>query len=111
VERDGKYANLDGFEQIFTVTLDEAVERLDAKKGGKRTLKKLGRHPESGQELEVLSGRYGPYVSDGEVNASLPRDLAPDDVTLERALELLTERAEKGKGKGGKKGGRRRRKQ
>jgi DNA topoisomerase-1 len=110
VERDGKYANLDGFEQIFTVTLDEAVQRLDAKKGGKRTLKTLGRHPESGQELEVLSGRYGPYVSDGEVNASLPRDLAPEDVTLERALELLTERAKKGKGKGKTKGrGRRRR--
>ena len=99
VERAGKYANLDSFDEIFTVTLDEAIEKVNAKKGGKRTLKELGPHPQSGVELKVLSGRYGPYVTDGDLNASLPRDLAPEDVTVEKALELLAERAKKGGGK------------
>lgn len=105
VERAGTYRNLDSFEEIFTVGLEEAVQKINSKKRGKRTLKKLGPHPDSGVELEVLSGRYGPYVTDGDLNASLPKDLAPEDVTVEKAVELLEARAErKSKRKRRKKG-------
>jgi len=57
-------------------------------------LAELGEHPEGGP-VQVLAGRYGPYVKWGKVNATLPRDLEPGAVTLERALELIAEKAAK----------------
>ncbi|MBZ0110862.1 MAG: type I DNA topoisomerase, partial [Thermoanaerobaculia bacterium] len=91
VSRDRKYQSLDAFEEIFTVTLEEALKRLAVK--GKRVIKELGPHPESGEEVRVLSGRYGPYVTDGTTNASLPKDLEPTTIEMARAVELLAERA------------------
>ena len=52
-------------------------------------LRKLGPHPESGRDLQVLSGRYGPYVTDGKVNASLGKRTAPEDLTMEQAVKRL----------------------
>ncbi len=95
VSRDRKYQSLDTLDEVFTVTLEDALKRLALK--GKRVLKELGAHPESEAPVQVLSGRYGPYVTDGSVNASLPKDLAPEDVTMERAVELLTARANRPK--------------
>ena len=71
VSRDRKYQSLDTLEEVFTVSLEDALARLAIK--GKRVLKELGPHPESGAIVQVLSGRYGPYVTDGELNASLPK--------------------------------------
>lgn len=83
------------------ITLDQAVALLAQERKGRRTagrsepLKELGKHPATDKDLRVLSGRYGPYVTDGEINASLPRDCAPEDVTVEQAVALLQARADR----------------
>jgi DNA topoisomerase-1 len=62
-------------------------------------LKELGTAPGGGAPIKVMKGRYGPYVTDGKVNATLPRDSDPASVTLEEALALIAARAEKGPAK------------
>jgi DNA topoisomerase-1 len=105
VRRGKTFASLTAEGALWTVDLDEAVRLINAKAAGKRApLKELGRHPRSGAELVVLSGRYGPYVTDGKVNATLPKDLDPDDVDLETAVGLIAEKAARGGGKGGARG-------
>ncbi|MCY4597043.1 MAG: hypothetical protein OXC19_19860, partial [Bryobacterales bacterium] len=91
------------------ITLDEALELLSKEKPSRRTaarnepLKALGNHPVTGKELRVLSGRYGPYVSDGEINASLPKAVKPEEVTIDQAVDLLQARADRIAEGGGKK--------
>ena len=70
------------------------VGRAAARK--KEPLKVFEVSPVTGKEVQLLDGRYGPYVTDGSTNASLPRSLQPDEVTFERALDLLAERAARG---------------
>jgi DNA topoisomerase-1 len=96
------------------VTLDQAMELFRQEKptrrGATRTvLRELGAHPQSGEAIRLLEGRYGPYVTDGTTNASLPKDLTADTLTLERAIDLLRERegakpAKRGRGSGAKRG-------
>ncbi len=84
VRRAKTFASLKGTDALWTVTLDEAVRLLDAKAAGKRLpLRELGSHPDSGADVVVMSGRYGPYVTDGSVNATLPKGTEPEDVDLE----------------------------
>jgi DNA topoisomerase-1 len=64
----------------------------------------LGPHPQSGKEVKVMAGRYGPYVSDGTTHATLPKGTEPKSVTLDQAVEWIDARAAKGPAK---KGGRR----
>jgi len=97
VERGGTYRNLRNTEEIFTVTLEAALELL-ANKSGARVLKELGNHPDSAVPLRILDGRYGPYVTDGSVNASIPKGADPEAVSIEEAVELLAASAKKGKG-------------
>ncbi len=103
--RRGKtFASLRSVDDLWDVSLDDAVALLDAKEAGKRVpLKELGKHPETGAEISVMSGRYGPYVTDGDINATIPKGTDPEDVDLETAVQMLSEKAAKG-------GGRRRRK-
>ena len=63
------------------------------------TLRSLGAHPESQEEIVVKEGRYGPYVSDGKINASLNNSYDSESVTLEQATELINERRAKGPAK------------
>jgi DNA topoisomerase-1 len=89
--------------QLFTVTLPEA-EAIFAqpKRRGRQSrapLAELGPHPESGAPVRVLEGRWGPYVTDGTTNASVPRGVVPEELDLERAVELLHERAARGPAK------------
>ena len=95
--------SLDDEEQIFTITLDEAVARLAQPKGrGRRSrapLRELGEDPITGRPVVVKEGRYGPYVTDGETNASLRGADTVEAITLERASELLAERRAKGPAK------------
>jgi DNA topoisomerase-1 len=62
-------------------------------------LKELGEHPGEGGKVQVLSGRYGPYVKHGDVNATLPRAKDPAALTLAEAVELIAERVAKGPSK------------
>jgi DNA topoisomerase I len=85
-------------DQLFTVTLAEAqaiFAQPKQRRGrvAKPPLAELGAHPESGAPVRVLDGRFGPYITDGTVNASVPRGTDPETVTLEEAVELLRERA------------------
>ena len=88
-------------EELFTITLEQA-EALYAqpKQRGRRAaagpLKELGTDPASGKPVVVKDGRFGPYVTDGEVNATLRKSDSVEDVTLERAAELLAEKRAKG---------------
>jgi DNA topoisomerase-1 len=85
-------------DQLFTVTLEDA-EALFAQPKQRRgrvakpPLADLGPHPDSGAPVRVLDGRYGPYVTDGTTNASVPRGTDPESLTLDQGVELLRERA------------------
>ncbi|WP_068076380.1 type I DNA topoisomerase [Novosphingobium lentum] len=110
---DGKYAKLRSTAEVFETGMNAAVAKLaDAANGGGRgaraaaePLKTFGPHPTSGGEMKLMAGRYGPYVTDGTTNATLPRDKQPETLTAEEAVVLIDERAAKGpaKGKGRKK--------
>jgi DNA topoisomerase I len=108
VAHDGKYASLETPDDVFEIGLNHAVTILAEKKakgGGRRgpeALKELGQDGD-GNTIKVLKGRYGPYVSDGDINATIPESNDPMEVTLEQALALIAERAAKGGGKKKKK--------
>jgi DNA topoisomerase-1 len=114
VQHGSTYANLPDAEEVFDVGLNRAVALLAEKlQGGGRggrgraapaALKELGAHPASGEPVRVLSGRYGPYVSSGGVNANVPKGTEPEALTLEQAVALLAEREAKGGGKSKAKG-------
>jgi DNA topoisomerase-1 len=109
----GKYAKLRSTAEVFETGMNAAVVKLaEAAAGGGRgartaaePLKVFGPHPTSGGEMKLMAGRYGPYVTDGTTNATLPRDKQPEELTAEEAVVLIDERAAKGpaKGKGRKK--------
>ena len=91
-------------DQLFTITLDEALRiYAQPKQRGRAAaappLKELGNDPVSGQPVVVKSGRFGEYVTDGEYNATLRKDDTVEDLTLERAAELLAERRARGPAK------------
>ena len=108
---DGKYARLSSTAEVFETGMNAAVVKLaEAAAGGGRgrgaarePLKVLGAHPETGAELKVLEGRFGPYVSDGTTHATLPKSADPQAITLEEGTRLIDEKAAKGPPKGKKK--------
>jgi len=111
LRHDGKYAKLSNTREVFETGMNAAVSLLAEaanRKGGGRgkaePIKTLGAHPTSGGEIKVMPGRYGPYVTDGTTNATIPKDMKPEDVTEAQAIELIDARAAKGPAK--KKGGR-----
>jgi len=104
----GKYAKLRSTSEVFETGMNAAVVKLaEAAAGGGRgartaaePLKTFGPHPTSGGEMKLMAGRYGPYVTDGTTNATLPRDKQPEDLTAEQAVVLIDEKAAKGPAKG-----------
>jgi DNA topoisomerase-1 len=100
VSHDGHFKSIPKDESVFDIGLERAVALLKEPKqfGGRGALKVLGKHPEDGQAVALYSGRYGPYVKHGKVNATLPDKDMISTVTLEEALELLAAKARKGKG-------------
>ena len=107
---DGKeqklYANIPDVEEVFTIGMNRAVEVIAEKKakgGGRgraaaKPLFELGEHPQDGGPVNVMDGRYGPYVKWEKINATIPNGTEPKDVTMDMAVELITARAAK-KGK------------
>ena len=106
VKHNTTYANLPDAEEVFTIGMNRAVEVLAQKatrgsRGAAATaapLKELGEHPDGGA-MQVMAGRYGPYVKWGKVFATLPKGTDPESVTFEQAVEWANEKAAKG-GKG-----------
>uniref|UniRef100_UPI002B27AB2D topoisomerase C-terminal repeat-containing protein n=1 Tax=Leisingera sp. TaxID=1879318 RepID=UPI002B27AB2D len=99
------YANLKDPNDVFEIGMNRAVELLAEKRAnpGRRgsraaakPLKELGDHPDSGGAINIMDGRYGPYVKWEKVNATLPKDVEPKDVTMEMAVELIAEKSAKG---------------
>jgi DNA topoisomerase-1 len=102
IKKGSESRSLEAEEQLFSVTLEQArallaepPRRRGRGKSARGPLKELGADPASGKPIVVRDGRFGPYVTDGETNASLRRGDTPDAITLERAVELLTERRAK----------------
>ncbi|MHA6299209.1 type I DNA topoisomerase [Devosia sp. CAU 1758] len=97
---DGKYANLPDVEEVFTVGLNRAVDLIAQKaanggRGGRgAAVAAIQTFEHDGGPITVRAGRYGPYVNQGKVNATLPKDLKPEDVTVEQAIALIAARAE-----------------
>ncbi|MEC3862032.1 type I DNA topoisomerase [Mesobacterium sp. TK19101] len=96
------YVNLKEFQEVFEIGMNHAVELLAQKRanpGRGRTAAKalqgLGEHPQSGGAVQIMEGRYGPYVKWDKVNATLPKDVKPEDVTMDMALALIAEKAGK----------------
>ncbi len=106
----GTYANVADIDEVFDIGLNRAVVLLAEKRAGKfagrgaatAPLKDLGAHPESGEPVHVMAGRFGPYVKSGKVNATLPKGTAPEDMTMEIAVPLLAARAAAAPAKGKK---------
>ncbi len=100
VAHDGQYASLETPEDVFTVGLNRAVTLLAEKKAkskgrrGPDALKELG--ADDGTAIKLMSGRYGHYVTDGSVNATIPKGTDPLSLTLDQAVALIAERAAKG---------------
>ena len=97
--------SLESEEELLTITLDEALavlaqpKRRRGQRAAAAPLKELGNDPSSGKPIVLKEGRFGPYVTDGETNASLRKDDSVEEVTNERAVELLKDRRERGPAK------------
>jgi len=108
VLHDGMYANVESIEEVFSIGINRAVALIAEKAAGGKgrfqrakpaVLKDLGEHPDGGGKIEVLSGRYGPYVKHGSVNATIPKGKDPATLTVAEAVDLIAERAAKGPSK------------
>jgi DNA topoisomerase I len=106
IKRDKDTRSLPSEDALFTVTVDEALALLAQPKtrrgqgqASAPPLRELGADPESGAPIVVKEGRYGPYVTDGTTNASLPKGLSVEAVSVERAADLLADRRAKGPAK------------
>ena len=96
IGHDGKFKSIPRADSVFTIQLERAVELLAEARTSNTVLRELGAHPDDQKPVEVCNGRYGPYVRHGKVNATLPKDISPEEVTLPEALTLLAERVAKG---------------
>jgi DNA topoisomerase-1 len=104
LKRDTDSRSLESEEQLFDITLEQALAiyaqpKTRGRAAATAPLKELGNDPVSGQPVVVKAGRFGEYVTDGEFNATLRKDDSVADITLERAAELLAERRAKGPAK------------
>lgn len=98
----GTYANVSDIDEVFDIGLNRAVALLAEKRAaGPRgrgasaaPLKDLGAHPETGEPVHVMAGRFGPYVKSGKINATLPKGTAPEDLTMDAALPMLAAKAD-----------------
>ena len=101
LRHDGGYTSIPADDDVLTIGLNRAVDLIaEPKRGGRQgsqTLKSLGEHPDSGGEISIKKGRFGPYVTHKGINATLPKSSEPDDVTIDEAVALLKAKAAKGK--------------
>ncbi len=103
VNHDAKFKSIPKTESVFSIDLAGAVALLAAANTGPAPILELGAHPSGEGRVEVFAGRYGPYVQHAKIRATLPKSIAPEELTLEEALGLLAEKAAKEEAGGGKK--------
>ena len=101
---DGKFKSIPKADSVYEINLPRALEVLAMEReprgdSAASVLKNLGPHPEDGKDITVRSGRYGPYVKHGSTNATLPKDITPEAITLDEALGLIAARVAKGPAK------------
>ncbi len=101
---DGKFKSIPKTDSVYEIDLPRALEVLKMERAPRgesaaAVLKNLGPHPDDGKEITVRSGRYGPYVKHGSTNATLPKDITPEEITLDEALGLIAARVAKGPAK------------
>ncbi len=92
VVHDGDFRSISGTDSLFDMTFDRSMELLSLPKKGRgqsQPLKELGEHPETGDPIAILTGKYGPYIKCGKVNVSLPEGVKPEDTTFQQTLDLL----------------------
>ena len=104
IKHGSTYANIKDVDEVFTIGMNRAMEELAkkaARGGGGATraaakpLRELGEHPTEGGAVNVMDGRYGPYIKFGKINATLPKGVEPGDVTMDMAVQLIAEKAAK----------------
>jgi DNA topoisomerase-1 len=96
VVHDGDFRSIPKHLNLFTITFDEAMELLNKPKAGRgraAPIKELGKIEGIDEPVSIYSGKYGPYIKCGTVNVSLPDDVKPEDVTMEMAVKLVTDKA------------------
>ncbi len=108
----GEARGIESLDRVFTITLAEATALLAQEKKSRRrgpaVVRSLGADPATGSKIEIRKGRWGPYATDGRVNASLPKGTDPKEIALEEAAALLAAKRERaGAKKGAPKGKRR----
>ena len=95
VVHEGIFASLANVEELFSLGLNRAIDLIEEKKAnpgrGKasKAIKELGKDPKDETIIKLMEGRYGPYVKSGNINASVPKDMNLDQVTLEIAIDLI----------------------
>jgi DNA topoisomerase I len=100
VKHGTEYRSLEADDDVYTISLERAKELLAKEKksirrqrGAAKELRVIGEHPDTKAAVKILDGRYGPYVTDGATNASLPKGTAPESVSMDDAVSLLAARA------------------
>ena len=97
----GKYARLQSTTEVFETGMNSAVVKLAealanpgrGRGAARAPLKELGKHPRTDAEIKLMEGRFGPYVTDGMTNATLPKSISLNELTLEEAAQLIDARA------------------
>ncbi|KKN65273.1 hypothetical protein LCGC14_0483170 [marine sediment metagenome] len=101
-DRGGTNANLEGLDEVFTVGMNRAVQLLAEKvasRGGRgkaaAPIREMGEHPDQGGAVNIMEGKYGPYVKWEKVNATIPKEIEPADLSMEQAVALIEEKLAK----------------
>jgi DNA topoisomerase-1 len=95
VVHDGTFASLKKSDHVLEVSLDRGLELLAKKKSRpkkSKAINELGKHPDTGNKVRVMNGRYGPYIKHGSKNISLPDDVEPEKVSMDDAVKLIDEK-------------------
>ena len=95
VQYSGRYKSLEKSDDVLTIDMPRALELISQIKGKKEPLRVMGEHPETGQTLEVHEGKFGPYIKHGTLNATLPKETEVGSLSLDEAVRLINEKAER----------------